>query len=389
MVKSYGNLLKESNNWKGKDISVKESEVDDQEKEYLKVWKVNPSYKDIDKRETLLKVGSLAIIGFLYFAFMLYSTFNLVLSITITAIVVISYVLVFHKNIFSLKHLFEFRLFDPFQELVFWQPKYDMSLLFFTNHKDLLTTGIRIFRIRVIPENVHCNLNRFIKGLHAVKVPYSYQVIQKQLQIAIDNNTGTQNSSFETMIFFSTFYCVKGRVSKSNLKEIVDNLREYTVSLKSAFASNFHHFKITQLSDTELVNAFRSSVLKQEIDGENDSNKKKSNSIRPEISSSIIKAIYILSIVVSFDLLLLFINLPIGVRLLLSIFILVSLIAIWWRELLFQFNKGKIFKSKDFEVVDPFSKVQFFVSNKTPESIFYQVEGTVVGGLKMFNLNFS
>ncbi|NVM16984.1 MAG: hypothetical protein HWN80_04660 [Candidatus Lokiarchaeota archaeon] len=389
MVKSYGNLLKESNNWKGKSNSGKESDGDDLEKAYLKVWKVNPSYKDVDKRETLLKVGSLTIIGFLYFAFLLSATFNFTLSITLTLIVVISFVLVFHKNIFGLKHLFELRHFEPFQELVFWQPNYDTSLLFFTNHKDLITTGIRTFRITVIPENVHANLNRFIKGLHAVKVPYSYQIIQKPLQLATDSNTQNQISSFETMIFFSTFYCVKGRVSKSKLLELVDNLREYTVSLKSAFASNFHHFRITELTGTELVNAFRSSVLKQEIVVENDSNNITSKSINQEISISIIKAIYILSIVVSLDLLLSIFNLPLGIRLLLSFVILISIIAVWWRELLFQFNKGKFFKSKDIEVVDPFSNVQFYKSSKTPESIFYQVEGSIIGGLKMFNINFT
>ena len=66
MVKSYGNLLKDSNSWKSKTSPPeKESEGDDQSKAYLKVWKVNPSYKDIDKRETLLKASSLAIVGFL------------------------------------------------------------------------------------------------------------------------------------------------------------------------------------------------------------------------------------------------------------------------------------------------------------------------------------
>ncbi len=382
-------MLEDSENNKSKVITGTITKSDDQDKEYLKIWKVNPSFKDIDKTETLLKAGSLTIIGFLYFSLLLFTTFNLVLSIGITTIVLTSYLLIFHRNIFSLKHLFEFRSFEPFQDLVFWQPKYDESLLFFTNHKDLVTTGIKIFRIRVIPENVHANLNRFIKGLHAVKVPYSYQIIQKPLQIALDNKTGSQNSSFETVVFFSTFYRVRGRVSKPKLAEIVENLREYTASLKSAFASNFHHFKITPLSDTELVDAFRSSVIKQDIKVKNDSNTNKSESVKLGMISSIIKAVYILSIVVLFDLLLLTFNLPMGVRILISITFLVSLILIWWRELLFQFNKGNIFKSKDFEVVDPFSNVQFYVSNKAPESIFYQVQGKIVGGLKMFNLNFS
>ena len=390
MVKSYGSLLKDSNSWKSKTSPPeKESEGDDQSKEYLKVWKVNPSYKDINRRETILKASSLTIIGFLYFAFMLYATFNFALSIAVTAIVVISFVLVFHKNIFSLKHLFEFRSFEPFQELVFWQPKYDTSLLFLTNHKDLITTGIKIFKIRVLPENVHANLNRFIKGLHAVKVPYSYQIIQKPLQISINNSTGNQNSSFETMIFFSTFYSIKGKVSKSKLVELVDNIREYTFSLKSAFASNFHHFKIAQLSDKELVNAFRSSVLKQETEIGKDSNRVNGEMFRLKISNSIVKAIYLFSIVIALDLLLLVFNLPIGMRFLLILFILITLIVIWWRELLFQLNKGKLLKSKEIEIVNPFSKVQFYKSSKTPESIFYQVEGNIIGGIKMLNMNFA
>ncbi len=389
MVKSYGHFLRDSENQKSKIITGKVTNLDDRDKEFLKIWKVNPSFKDIDRRETLLKVGSLILIGLVYFAFILYASVNLALSITFVGVFMISYILIFHKNIFSLKHLFEFRSFEPFQELIFWQPKYDSTLLFFTNHKDLITTGIRIFRIRVIPENVHANLNRFIKGLHAVKVPYSYQIVQKPLQIAIHNKNANQSSSFETVIYFSTFYCLKGRVSKSKLLEVVDTLREYTVSLKSAFASNFHHFRITQLSDTELVNAFRSSVLKQELAIENDSTKKSCKPFKPEIKSSIVKAVYLFLIVISLDILLLIFSLPIGLRILLSIFILVSLIAIWWRELLFQFNKGKLFKSQDIEIVDPFSKIQFYKSNKTPESVFFQVKGNIVGGLKIFNLHFS
>lgn len=389
MVKSYGHLLSDSEHQKSKIITGKITATDDREKEFLKIWKVNPSYKDIDRKETLLKTGSMVLLGFSYFSLILYATINFALSISLVVVLIITHIFIFHKSFFSLKHLFKFGSIEPFQELVFWQPEYDTSLLFFTNYKDLITTGMRIFRITVIPENVHANLNRFIKGLHAVKVPYSYQVIQKPLQIAINSKTGAQNSSFETMIYFSTFYCVKGKVSKSKLLEVVDTLREYTVSLKSAFASNFHHFKITQLSDIELVNAFRNSVLKKELEVENDPNKKSRKLFKPEITISIIKAIYLFIVVVSLDILLLVFSLPIGIRILLNLGIFICLIAIWWRELLFQFNKRKLFKSKDIEIVDPFSKIEFFKSNRTPESIFYQVEEKVVGGLKMFNMHFS
>ena len=389
MVKSYAHMLKNSGNKKGKTFSAEFTEVDDQEKKFLKIWKVNPSYKDIEKKETLIKSGSLTILGFLFFSCALYATRNLVLSITISSIIVISYVVVFHKSIFSLKHVFEFKSFDPFQKLVFWQPIYDKSILFFTNHKDLTTTGIRIFQIKVIPENVHANLQRFIKGLHAVKVPYSYQIIQKPLQIANDTRSRAQISSFETLIYFSTFYFFNGRVTESKMLKLVESLREYTASLQSAFASNFHHFKIALLTESELIEVFRNSVLKQNIGIENESSDASHKPYTHEKVNSIIKAIYILSIVISLDFFLLILSFPIGIRIIISAFIIASSILIWWRELLFQLNKGKLFKSKDIEVLAPFSGIQFYKSSKTPETLFFKVKGSLIGGLKMLNLSFS
>ncbi|MFX0073935.1 MAG: hypothetical protein ACFE96_00725 [Candidatus Hermodarchaeota archaeon] len=389
MVKSYGSLLNEQNDWKSKNRPGKEDHESDLTKAYLKIWKVNPSYKDIDKKETLLKVGSLILISVSYFTLTLFATFNFTIATILVAVLLISYVLIFRKNIFSLKHIFEYKAYEPFRDLIFWQSTYDTSLVFFTNHKDSITTGVKIFSIKVIPENVHANLNRFIKGLHAVKVPYSYQIVQKPLQISTDSNTSNQNSSFETIIYFSTFYSLKGRVSKSKLLELVDSLREYTASLKSAFASNFHHFRITLLSDGDLINAFRSSVLKQELKTESDETKKTSKSLKTGLISSILKAIYLLLVVVLFDVLLTGFSLPVGVRIALSFLTLVSLIVVWWPELLFQFNKAKLIKSKDIKIVDPFLKVQFFKSNLAPESVFFQAEGSIVGGLKMLNLHFT
>ena len=38
-----------------------------------------------------------------------------------------------------------------------------------------------IFRIQVIPENVHANINQFVKALSETNVPYSYQVVQSPM----------------------------------------------------------------------------------------------------------------------------------------------------------------------------------------------------------------
>jgi len=387
MVKSYGDFLNDSNS-----NNRFRSNTDANEKEdnsaYLDVWKVNPSYKDVSTSETVLKATSLVVIGLLFFTSVLYTTYNLALSIGIAGIVTISFVIAFHKKFFSLRHIFDFRSFEPFGDFIFWQTKYDKSLLFFTNQKELSTTGVRTFRIKVLPENVHANLNRFFKGLHTLKVPFSYQIIQRPLQVS-NNSDGSETSSFETIIYFSTFYNIKGRITKLKLVKVVEELREYAISLKSAFASNFHHFNIVQLSEEELVDAYRIAILKQDIEIEKDSKKIGCKTEKPKIVSMILKASYILAIVVSLDRLLLVFPLPVVIQSLATLTILIAIVVIWWRELFFFLIKSKLFKSNDIQVIDPFSKIKFFKVAEAPETIFYQVEGKIIGGIKINNAYFT
>jgi len=386
MVKSYRDFLNDSNSNNRFRPNTDANEKEDN-RAYLDVWKVNPSYKDVSTRETVLKATSLVVIVLLFFTSVLYSTYNLALSIGIVGIITISFIVAFHKNFFRLRHIFDSRSFEPFGDFVFWQVKYDKSVLFFTNHKELSTTGIRIFRINVLPENVHANTNRFFKGLHALKVPFSYQVIQRPLQASI-NSDGSETSSFETIIYFSTFYNIKGRITESKLVKMVEELRDYTISLESAFASNFHHFNIIQLSKEELINAFRIAVLKQDVEIEEDS-KKISCRTETKITPTIVKASYILAIVICLDRLLLVFNLPIVIQALATLTILIAMVVIWWRELFFFLIKSKLFKSKDIHVIDPFSDIKFFKLSEAPETIFYQIEGKIIGGIKINNLYFT
>ena len=144
MVKSYGDFLKNSNS-----NNRFKPDTDDDDKEVRKVnldiWKVNPAYDDIDSTESFCKATSLVLIGLLYFISVLYATYNLVLSIVIAGIVTISFIVVFHKQFFSLRHILDFRSFDPFRDFIFWHMKDHKSVLFFKNHKELSTNGVRIF----------------------------------------------------------------------------------------------------------------------------------------------------------------------------------------------------------------------------------------------------
>jgi len=398
MVKSYGDFLKDSN---GNDRF--RPNTDDTEKEdkyaYLDMWKVNPSYKDVDATETVLKATSLVVISLLFFTSVLYATYNIALSIGIAGIVALSFVIAFHKKIFSLRHAFDFRPFEPFGDLTFWQmkvesekpvfpPKYDKSVLFFTNRKELSTTGVKIFKIEVLPENVKANLNRFFAGLHELKVPFTYQIIQKQLQTSV-NSDGSESSTFETIIYISTFYNIKGRIIKSKLANAVGELREYATCISSAIVSNFHHLKASQLSKEALVNAFRITVLKQDVEIEEDSKKISCETVKPKTIPTLLKASYLLATVICLDRLLLIFNLPVLVHFLGTFAILTAIIVIWWRELFFFTIKSKLFESKDINVIDPFCDVIFFKVSDAPESIFYQVEGKIIGGIKINNLYFA
>lgn len=388
MVKSYSDFLKDSNSNNKYRPNTNDNKKEEGDKAYLDVWKVNPSYKDVNARETVLKATSLVVIGLLFFTSILYATYNLALSIGIAGIVSISFVIAFQKSFFSLRHLFDFRSFDPLGDFVFWQTKYDKSVLFYTNRKELSTTGVRIFRLNVLPENVHANLNRFYKGLHALKVPFSYQIIQRPLQ-ASNNRGGSESSTFETVIYFSTFYKIQGRITDSKLVRMVEQLQEYAISLKSAFASNFHHFNVGQLSGDELVNAFRVTVLKQEVEIEEGSERISCETVKPKTVPTILKASYVLAIVFSLDRLLLVFNLPLLAQILVSFAILTVIIIIWWRELFFFLIKNKLFKSKDIQIVDPFCDVKFFKVSEAPETIFYQVKGKIIGGIKINNMYFT
>jgi hypothetical protein len=98
MVKSYRDFLSDSNSNNRSRPNTDTNEKEDN-KAYLDVWKVNPSYKDVSTRETVLKATSLVVIGLLFFTSVLYSTYNLVLSIGIAGIITISFIMMFHKKL--------------------------------------------------------------------------------------------------------------------------------------------------------------------------------------------------------------------------------------------------------------------------------------------------
>jgi len=51
-----------------------------------------------------------------------------------------------------------------------------------------LTTGLKIFKIDIIPETVHGNVKRFSRSLDKLGVPYTYQIIRTSNIQLIENS---------------------------------------------------------------------------------------------------------------------------------------------------------------------------------------------------------
>ena len=403
MVKSFGEFLDEekylSRKGRESNVSSKENDKESDDDPYYSVWNAFPSYKDINNPDTLRKIIPLIIIEFLFFASLLLTTYDFALSIGATVVVGISFVLVFRKSFFSLRHLFEFGAFNPFQDLIFWQTEYDKkdydnpeyykSVLYYTNRRDLVTTGVSTLKVEVMAENVNPSLHTFINGMHNNKTPYTFQIIHKPLQIIdIKSNGKSKNSTFETVILFSTYYKISGKMTKSKVAKLVAELRKSVAALKTGITSNFHHFKVSLLTEQRLVDSFRSTVLKRDVPIESDSKKITCKTAKPKLTSSVLKAAYVIGLTVALDVSLLIFALPMLYRFLISAGLVVSILLWWWQELFFQLAKGSLFNSKDIGVVDPFAKIEFYKTKKAPDTIFYQIEGKTTGGIKMANVYF-
>ena len=103
--------------------------------------------------------------------------------------------------------------FNPFKNLVFWYNDNERSTLFITNRTDLNILTLNVFKVEVIPENVHSSMSQFLRTLSSkdIRISYTYQVVQKPF---IEINTETKDSasslntlgSINTTILFTIFY---------------------------------------------------------------------------------------------------------------------------------------------------------------------------------------
>ena len=382
-----------------KDMSFEE-EQKSSEKKYLDIWDVIPSYIDTNIERGIRKIVFVIII----LTFFSISLYIITTSIT-TSLILTAFLLVFFTVAFNLKHfhfrdivnkIFQsFKVINPFENFTFWIAEDDPATLLIMNKEDVITIGTHIFKIEVLPENVQPTLNQFIKALYQARVPYTYQVVQNPIiniplispeaqDIHINphqTKNYNNNNSYRISIYFSVYHVVKGILTRTRLRELMGQVQDYSMELKSNFSVNFHHTKIALLAGNDLINAIRSVVCEQSIKidhGEDNYLMSKSQFL--QIFPKTLLFIFIIGLT---SFLLILLNVHVGFIIAIALILGFFLTTLWGRDLMFIISRSRFNHLKGLNLVDPFKKFRFL---SVPNCLFILIHDHLLLAKKMFNL---
>jgi hypothetical protein len=361
----------------------KQGEPEEDHLRYRDLWPINPEFRDLNPKYQAMRLGSLVVIlGLMIFHLILLS-FSFIIIIEVGIFSILLFLFAFRERIFSLQSLFSLRKFDPFEEFVFWRLDDDSHSVFYTRSTDLLTVGLRIFRIEVIPENVTASMKHFVRAAASNFHSLNYQVIHQPISSSLLENGISKHQSHRTFIYFTITKKFTGSVSIQKLKRLIESLSDESSALSSRFITDFHHYKITMLSGREATNALRTVFLHlPTTESEYDTEAKKLLSpikVFTKVSIILFFSIFngwLISIVWNNSLL----------SMMISLSSCILLILIWWKEVLFRILSKRIFDSNAVTVVNPFGDLSFYRFKKAPDSIFFHSNEGITGGIHAFNV---
>ena len=227
---------------------------------YLNIWQINPSFKDINNNIATLRAIFLILLTLFLTTSFFFMGINLISSVLGAILILLLFIIIFHENFFSIKDVFSYTFhkvikINPFENFLFFFKKQNPNILFFTNKTDLKTCALSIFQVKVIPENVHPTLNQFIKSFNETNIPYSYQVVQSPIfesNIIRKSNKKLKEksryqqinsvTSFKTYIYFSVWRPINGVLNHNKIERLCDTLGNQISIMKSNFSANFYHF---------------------------------------------------------------------------------------------------------------------------------------------------
>ncbi len=375
-------------------------EESEDNKKYLDIWENgNPSFKDIRNSFAIAKTSFLIILvisGIITFYLM---TNNLIRAVVVGVIMGVSFIVVFHDEFFLLRRLFSFMFLskasiDPFKDLVFWYDSKDRTVIYISNRGDLTHIAVSIYQVDIIPERIHSSIEQFVKALSSknIRLPYSYQIVQKPLVYSIKNDKSQYSlsnsaSSLKVSIYFSVFYHTKGTLSDHKFDKMRFFINKFKINFKTNFVGNFHHFRTTLLSGIPLVNALRTFIMKEEV-GASTKLVDKKRKLKGKISHNLGRVVLITVLIFYFDCFFAIFTVPLIYIACIDLLFTLTVILIWWRSVAFYRTKRKLITNESFAIVDPFEGYQFYKMRKYPYSLFIHIDNQVLIGLKMVNLKY-
>ena len=374
-------------------------------KDQYKVWKEEfPHIKDIPI--SILKQIIVVIIGLIYFISIIHLTNNFMIAVIFLLLFFMCFIIIFRNDIFRFQSELLNESEPPLKNYEFWQFSYDRSIIFMTSHQEQITMGIKLYQIKVLPENVKANLDRFISALASSFIPFSYQIIQKPLLSSIESKIKSDaKNRFETIIYFSLFSDFRGRFTINKVNKLIHKLNQYSLSMNNNFLANFHHYKIISLKGTELKSALRTFILKKKLynsEGSHVTHGQEINQfiqepndynfLKQKLSIYLsLKLVFASIILISLDLLLFLSQIFFIYRILTSLVIALLLIYYWIPQVLSFAHSPNLANQDSLSIqkIDIFDGVNFFKIPGIKETLFYQTEDGYLGGIKQLNLSFA
>jgi len=343
-------------------------------KSYLNIWDTIPSLKDINLTFAFIKAGFILGLTILFNLLFYLINNNLAISILINLFIMLLFLFVFRDSLFFFfSTIKKYGRVDPFGNLKFWRIKEDPLSIFISNRQDLRYIGIRMFKIRIMAENIKPNLNHFIKSLNILKIPFSYQIIQTPVL-----NEYLQRT-IKISIYFTISYYIDGFLTNTKFNELIRALEEFSLAFKSNCITDFAHYKINSLSNIELIHALQTFYL-----GKESNYNKKGNQIEI-LKFPIIKSIVTISILLYLDGLLFYHNINVLIILIGNLAFFIIILFVFWREALFYLSQLKFIKL-NIEFINPFQDYKFYYIKIINDSIFVHMNNQFLFGMKYYNL---
>ncbi len=365
---------------------------DKAKKDYLDIWRTVPQLKDINIRFSSIRALSLILLVIFIMIITYSAGVDQFIAFSLGILFLLFFIVAFYDQCYTFVNLISFAFrksftFNPFSHITFWQRKGEQSTLFITNKDDLTHIALQLFKVEVIPENVHETTNTYIKALSNLGklIPFTYQVVHiPVIHFAKDINRQVQSGSqesYKTYIYFCIHSSNHGFLRQFKIDLLQNKINEYQSIFRNLFASNFHHFQIRLLSGNELINGIRTFVMKEDI-------LNKPSEHPPSTHNNAIGAFKILciaSMVLYIDIFLticglFFYVIPINFG------VVFCIIGLWWRGLLFHSSQMLFLDKTECKIIYPFSDIRFYFYNRIPNSLFLHIQNQMLVNIKINNL---